>query len=365
MTLSRASRPTLPISSLVKGRSNNWYSMIAITSAAALCYTGKVATWRGSDRRRVTQLDRSTRVYQRSSIWPTQLLCVQVRATNTQVTAVAHIALYTRVLCLQKCTVRKLTKVARSCKDHWCAYLRLSKKRGDDLHTQPRIVLSISRNTGILNAAVTHTCVNSHNSLPRPQAAQGTSKTDFQGRWVAEQKPSHSIWQERNQPAGDYRGPTVVARAPSDIMRRNSWDIKTSTHDVKPGQGSVSTKVPSTLGVTVAAAPSGFSRPHPVWMISSTLWRTEALFFTVSLQSVYKHATRIIANGVAHSSSSHNRNVHAGQSAGKWIIVKLVAETPEREIRLEVVEQIDNVRGLALRKVTERAELGVVCDVHL
>ena len=45
--------------------------------------------------------------------------------------------------------------------------------------------------------------------------------------------------------------------------------------------------------------------------------------------------------------------------------VRVCRRFPEREIQLEVVEQIDNVRGLALGEVTTRAELGVVCNVHL
>ena len=67
--------------------------------------------------------DRSTRVFQRSST-PCQHSCSAQRQSNeiaafhaTQVTAVTHSESHTRVLCLQKSTVRKLTKVARSYKD--------------------------------------------------------------------------------------------------------------------------------------------------------------------------------------------------------------------------------------------------------
>ena len=79
--------------------------------------------------------------------------------------------------------------------------------------------------------------VNSYNSLARPSAAQGTSKTDCRKQMGGGE----------TQPAKDYRSPTAVARAPSGPR-------------FSLNQGHVH------AGVTVAAAPSGFFRPHPVWM---------------------------------------------------------------------------------------------------
>ena len=52
------------------------------------------------------------------------------------------------------------------------------------------------------------------NCLPRPQAAQGTSKTDCRGQMGGSPKALATASGRGNQPAGDYRSPTVVARVP-------------------------------------------------------------------------------------------------------------------------------------------------------
>ena len=106
------------------------------------------------------------------------------RFMHTQVTAVAHGASHTRVLCLQKSTVRKLTKV--SYKDpgvRTCA-TKQERRRRPSSQTENRVVHSAKHKHSrvcLSHAAVTHNCVNSLNILPRPQSCSKDIEDGLRG----------------------------------------------------------------------------------------------------------------------------------------------------------------------------------------
>ena len=108
------------------------------------------------------------------------------------------------------------------------------------------------------HAEVTHDCVNSFNSLSRPQAAQRTSKTECRGRWVAAQKPSQKHLAGETSLLGDFPDSNRSCPGPNDTMRETADQIQHSRCQAGPrfslNQG------PVHAGVTVTAAPNGIFR---------------------------------------------------------------------------------------------------------
>ena len=165
-----------------------------------------VCSRRVHDFTQAQRTDRSTRVYQRSSTLG-QHSC----SAHNQSNKIAAFHAYTshcrrtqRIVhtCLVLAAIHsaQINQGSEILQRPWCAYLRLSRKEVMTFITTENRVVHFAKHrysrVYLSHAAVTHNCVNSLNSLPRPQAAQGTSKTDCRGQMGGSPKsPRNSIWQ--------------------------------------------------------------------------------------------------------------------------------------------------------------------------
>ena len=149
-----------------------------------------------------------------------------------------------RVLCSQKSTVRKSTKVARALQRLWCAHLTqlfYADCRGHDLHNLRKTARSSSTVTAWQLA---------QQSTETPKLLKGHRRRTAGGQMGGSPKAPQQHLAGETSLLGESRSPTAVARAPetSREMATNGWDyVETSILDVGPGQSPVSTKVPSTL----------------------------------------------------------------------------------------------------------------------
>ena len=124
------------------------------------------------------------------------------RFMHTQVTAVTHGASHTRVLCLQKSTVRKLTKVARSYKDpgvRTCA-TKAGKKvmtfiTNRELCCAFRETQAYSR-VSVTRCSDTQLCQLARQSTETPKLLKGHRRRTAgeAGGWQPK-SPHNSIWQ--------------------------------------------------------------------------------------------------------------------------------------------------------------------------